>query len=62
MPVVLCKNGYRFMFFASDEDEPVHVHVKKNGKTAKFWLTPTVRLKRKGRFRPHEISEIERID
>jgi hypothetical protein len=36
MPIVLRLKGYRFGFYASDADEPPHVHVKKNGKHAKF--------------------------
>jgi hypothetical protein len=61
MPVVLRKKGYRFMFFASDADEPPHVHVKKGTKSAKFWLTPIVMLEKNNRFRPHEVNEAERI-
>jgi hypothetical protein len=61
MPVVLRKKGYRFMFFASDADEPPHVHVKKAGKSAKFWLTPIVTLEKNNRLRPHEVNEAERI-
>lgn len=61
MPVVLRKNGYCLMFFASDVAEPPHMHVKKNGKAAKFWLTPIVALESNKGFRPHELNEIERI-
>jgi hypothetical protein len=60
MPVILRYNGYRFWFYEADLDEPPHVHVGKDGKEAKFWLR-SIAVARKGRFRPIEIREIERI-
>jgi hypothetical protein len=60
MPVVLRVRGYRFWFYEADLNEPPHVHVGKGDKEAKFWLEPIV-LERPGRFRPHELREIERI-
>jgi len=36
MPTVFIQKGYRFHFYAADLDEPVHVHVVKTGKHAKF--------------------------
>lgn len=60
MPVVLRKNGYRFWFYEADLDEPPHVHVGKAGKEAKFWLKP-IGIARAGRFRRHELNEIEGI-
>ena len=46
MPVVGRYNGYRIHFFANEGSprEPVHVHVKRDGPAAKFWLRPFVRL------------------
>ena len=61
MPVILRLNGYRFEFFSLDTGEPPHVHVRKSRKSAKFWLQPFVRLARNGRFRPHELKEIEKL-
>ena len=61
MPVVLRKKGYRFLFYASDADEPPHVHVNKQGKAAKFWLVPVVALESNRGFRPRELNEAERI-
>lgn len=61
MPVVLRIKGYRFSFYASDMDEPPHIHVKKNGKHAKFWLTPVAVLDYSQRFRPHEVNEIAKL-
>jgi hypothetical protein len=61
MPIVLRVKGYRFGFYASDADGPPHVQVRKNGKHAKFWLSPKVELEFNRRFRPHEINEIAKL-
>ena len=60
MPVVFRYKGYRGWFYEGDLDEPPHVHVGKEGKEAKFWLTP-LGVARTGHFRTHELREIERI-
>lgn len=36
------------------------MHVGKEGKEAKYWVDP-IALARPGRFRDHELNEIERI-
>jgi hypothetical protein len=61
MPIVLRLKGYRFGFYASDADEPAHVHVKKNGRHAKFWLRPVIEMEFNQRYRPHELNEIEKL-
>ena len=61
MPLIVRERGYRLEFYASDIDEPPHVHVKKNGKHAKFWLEPAVTLAFSSRFRPIELAESRRI-
>lgn len=60
MPVVLRVKGYRFWFYEADLDEPPHVHVGKEGKEAKYWMVP-ISVARPGRFRAHELGEIEGI-
>jgi hypothetical protein len=40
MPTVLTVGPYRFFFYAGDRDEPLHVHVEREDKVAKFWLDP----------------------
>ena len=60
MPVVLRVRGFRFWFYAADLDEPPHVHAGKEGKEAKYWLTPITLARSRG-FREHELREIERI-
>jgi len=61
MPVVLRVRGFRFEFYASDGDEPPHIHVKRNRKHAKLWLMPAVTLAFSTRFAPHEINQARRI-
>jgi len=40
MPTVLLIKGYRFFFFSNERDEPVHIHIEKAEKYAKFWIEP----------------------
>jgi hypothetical protein len=58
MPTVLRVGPYRFYFYASDRQEPPHVHVERDDKVAKFWLSP-VRLERSGGFSRREINRIQ---
>lgn len=60
MPVILRVKGYRCWFYEADLSEPVHVHVGKGGKEAKFWMNP-ISIARAGRFRENELREIQRI-
>jgi hypothetical protein len=60
MPTVLKVGPYRFFFYAGDRDEPLHIHVERNDKIAKFWLDP-VRLQSSGGFGRIEISKIHKI-
>ena len=57
-PTVLRSGPYRFFFFASDRNEPLHVHVARERKTAKFWLR-TVRLSYNYGFAQKELNQIE---
>ena len=60
MPTVFRRGPYRFYFYSNDADEPIHVHVERDGDVAKFWLDP-VRLQGSGGFRPPEILRISRL-
>jgi hypothetical protein len=60
MPTVLRRGPYRFFFYASDRDEPPHVHVERDDNVAKFWLDP-VRLASNGGFLRVELGRIERL-
>ncbi len=60
MPTVFRSGPYRFFFYAGDRDEPKHVHVERDEKTAKFWLDP-IRLQSSGGFSRIELARIETI-
>ncbi|MFN0134324.1 MAG: DUF4160 domain-containing protein [Phycisphaerales bacterium] len=40
MPTILYEKGFRFAFYSADSGEPPHVHVRKGGGSAKWWLDP----------------------
>jgi len=60
MPTALRLGPYRFFFYASDREEPPHIHVERDDNVAKFWLDP-VRLQISGGFSRVEINRIERL-
>jgi hypothetical protein len=61
MPVVMRIGPYRFLFFAADQNEPAHVHVKRDRSEAKFWIEPVVRLENQRGFAEHELNRITRL-
>ncbi len=38
MPTILMILGWRFFFYANEQDEPIHVHCRKADAEAKYWL------------------------
>jgi hypothetical protein len=58
MPTVLRDGPYSFVFFSSDRGEPVHIHVKRDRKLAKYCLSPIALAKNRG-FPDHELNRIE---
>jgi hypothetical protein len=60
VPTVLRQRGYRFSFYSYDLGEPIHVHVTKDGREAKVWLSP-LQLGWNDGFRRHELREILQI-
>jgi hypothetical protein len=60
MPTVLLINGYRFFFFSNERNEPVHIHIEKSEKYAKFWIDPTFVAINYG-FTSKELREISEI-
>jgi len=52
VPVVLRRDGFRFFFYANEGHPPErpHIHVRKAGMEAKFWLEPEVQLARNDGF------------
>jgi hypothetical protein len=60
MPTVLRIKGFRFFFYSKEGTEPMHIHVEKAEKVAKFWLDP-VELEDSYRFDATEINRLRRI-
>jgi len=40
MPEVFRQIGFVFFFYANEGNEPMHVHVRKAGGFAKYWIEP----------------------
>jgi len=56
-PTVLESGPYRLFFFSSDRGEPVHVHVARDRKAAKFCLAP-VRIEYNHGFTKIELAKV----
>jgi hypothetical protein len=63
MPLVFIVQGFRFFFYSNEGDprEPVHIHVRKERKVAKFWLEPEVKLADSYGLTAKELNKISRI-
>jgi hypothetical protein len=48
---------YRFFFYSFDCNEPEHVHVQRENKVRKYWLTPPA-LARNDGFSVRELNQI----
>ncbi|MCX6049204.1 MAG: DUF4160 domain-containing protein [Chloroflexi bacterium] len=51
---------YEVRFYEYDLNERPHVHVRREGKQAKFWLTPIELFQNRG-YADHELSKIEQL-
>ena len=60
MPTVLRSGPYRFFFYSNDGHEPVHVHIERDDRKAKFWLGPLVLQSSAGLSRA-ELNAIQRL-
>lgn len=58
MPTILRINSFTIRFFSNEEGEPPHVHVDRDGCTAKVWLTPTTSLALSRGYSAHETRLI----
>jgi hypothetical protein len=57
MPTVLVAEGFIFKFYSNDH-EPIHIHVFKDGHKAKYSLFPVELIENQG-FKATEIKSIE---
>ncbi len=60
MPVVLRIGPYAFFFYSLENNEPPHIHVRRETKEAKFWLDP-VELHSSRGLREHELNRIAKL-
>ena len=59
-PTLLFEDGFAFSFYANEAGEPPHVHVRKAGAVAKWWLEPLEEAYNHG-FNPSQRSRIRAI-
>ena len=59
MPTIFIFFGFRFLFYSNDH-EPVHVHVLKDGCEAKYNVSPIEQIYNHG-FKKQQIALIESI-
>jgi hypothetical protein len=61
MPTVQNISGpFRLFFYSFDCNEPIHVHVRRERMTCKFWLEPLALSENHG-FPSKELNRIRRI-
>lgn len=60
MPTVMRRDGCRFYFYSHEPNEPPHVHVDRDGASAKVWLEP-VALARNTGFRAKPLRDVLRL-
>jgi Domain of unknown function (DUF4160) len=60
MPTVLRSGPYRVYFVSHDLDEPPHVHVDRDDRSAKFWLAPVLLARNLG-FAAVELRRVQRL-
>ncbi len=60
MPTIFVVFGYCFKFYSNDH-EPVHIHVTKDGHEAKFNLVPEPDLVFNHGFKRHELTLVQGI-
>ncbi|MDA3852024.1 MAG: DUF4160 domain-containing protein [Spirochaetaceae bacterium] len=62
MPKVFEINGYKFFFYSNEGNprERCHIHVRKSGNDAKFWLSPNIAIADSWGFSGKELNEIEK--
>ncbi len=60
MPTLLRIEGFRFFFYSSERQEPLHVHVERGDGEAKLWLQP-VELAYSYRLTPAELRRVREL-
>jgi len=60
MPTIRRSGPYRFFFFSNEGLEPPHVHVQRDRRLAKFWISPVALASSTG-FSAPELNQIARL-
>jgi hypothetical protein len=60
VPEVFRVEGYVFFFYANEGQEPTHVHVRKAGGFAKFWVEPLLLDSSQG-MKTKELARAEEL-
>ena len=60
MPTVFSEDGFRFFFYSNDH-EPIHVHVRKGGGEAVFYVEGSATLRESVGLKTKELSKAEEI-
>lgn len=60
MPRIFSEAGFTGRFYMADLNEPIHIHVYKDGKEAKFWASP-ISCASTGGFSRQELQRAEAL-
>ncbi len=60
MPEVFRKEGYVFFFYSNEVREPMHIHVRKAGGFAKFWMEP-IELDYASGLKTQQVARAEQL-
>ena len=60
MPEVFRIGGIIFFFYSNERNEPIHIHVRKAGGYAKFWIEPVELDFSKG-IKTQDLALVEKI-
>lgn len=60
MPEVFRAEGYVFFFYSNEGQEPMHVHVRRGGGFAKFWMEPLTLDSARG-LKTQELARAEAL-
>jgi hypothetical protein len=60
MPTIAREGPYRIYFYSHEPNEPPHVHIDKEGQSAKFWLHDAG-LARNSGFSARELGMLRRL-
>ena len=53
--------GYAFYFFSNENNEPMHVHVRKGDGIVKYWLDTVTLADDHGRMKMQEVRRAEEL-